>query len=77
MRQIGLDRIFRNSWITSLAYQAPDWLPTKGLAVVDSPDGCDRLLIRSDPAYSRAKTGGSPMAKSSCRSRAMLPFRWP
>ena len=49
MRQIGLDRVFRNSWITSLAYQAPDWLPTKGLAVVDSPDGCDRLLIRSDP----------------------------
>ena len=49
MAEIGLDRIFKNSWITSLAYQAPDWLPTKGLAVVHSPAGCDRLLIGSDP----------------------------
>ena len=49
MDEIGLDRIFRNSWITSLAYEAPDWLPTKGLAVVHSPAGCDRLLIGSDP----------------------------
>ena len=49
MGEIDLDRIFRNSWITSLAYEAPDWLPTKGLAVVYSPAGCDRLLIRSDP----------------------------
>ncbi|MDE0350248.1 MAG: DUF4238 domain-containing protein [Gammaproteobacteria bacterium] len=49
MEEIGLDRIFRNSWITSLAYRAPDWLPTKGLAVLYSPAGCDRLLIGSDP----------------------------
>ena len=49
MRQIGLDRIFRNSWISSLAYEAPGWLPTKGLAVVLSPPGAEKLLIGSDP----------------------------
>ena len=55
MRQIGLDRIFRNSWIRALAYEAPRWLSTKGLAVVLSPPGGDKLLIGSDPVLLAGK----------------------
>ena len=47
--QIGLDRVFKNAWITSLAYEEPDWLPTKGLAVLYSPPKNGSLLIGSDP----------------------------
>ena len=45
----GPDRLFRNSWIMSLAYELPDWLPTKGLAVVVSPVGNASLIIGSNP----------------------------
>lgn len=45
----GPERLFRNSWIMSLAYELPDWLPTKGLAVVVSPVGNASLLIGSNP----------------------------
>lgn len=45
----GPDKLFRNSWIMSLAYELPDWLPSKGLAVVVSPAGNASLIIGSNP----------------------------
>ena len=46
---LDADQLLTNSWIVSLTYEAPDWLATKGLAVVHSPHGGDRLLIGSNP----------------------------
>ena len=49
LHKLGRNRIFRNAWIQSLAYKAPDWLATKGLAVVLVPSRVGKLLIGSDP----------------------------
>ncbi len=49
LHQVGPDRVFGNAWIQSLAYKAPDWLATKGLAVVLIPPRAGKLLIGSDP----------------------------
>lgn len=45
----GTDKLFRNSWIMSLAYELPDWLPSKGLAILVSPVGNASLIIGSNP----------------------------
>ena len=49
LESFGQDKLFRNSWIMSLVYEFPDWLPSKGLAVVVSPVGNASLIIGSNP----------------------------
>ena len=50
--EVGLierNRIFRNSCIRALAFEPPDWLSAKGLAVLLSPPGNSTLIIGSNP----------------------------
>lgn len=57
---IGLDRIFRNSLILALAYEPPDWLSSKGLAVVLSPFDNASLIIGSNPVLLAGKDRRKP-----------------
>ncbi len=50
--EVGLierNRIFRNSCIRALGFPPPEWLSTKGLAVLLAPPGNPSLIIGSNP----------------------------
>lgn len=60
LNSFGMDKLFRNSWIMSLGYELPDWLPSKGLAVVVSPVGNASLIIGSNPVLLAGKDRSKP-----------------